>query len=76
MVNGYPQAVQAGITDAAQVAGDYTITHGAAAGGEQAVYTLTAVAGCTVTYTAATAATDNVNPITAAPQVVVDPNGC
>lgn len=76
MVNGYPQAVQAGITDAAQVAGDYQITHGTAAGGEEAVYTLTTGAGCTVTYTAATAAVENVNPITAAPKVVVDPNGC
>ena len=49
MVNGYPQAVQAGITDAARWR-VLPVTHGTAAGGEEAVYTLTTGAGCTVTY--------------------------
>ena len=76
MVNGYPTADEDGITTAAQVAGDYTITGGGTAGGSVLTYTLTTGAGCTVTYTAATAATENQNPITAAPAVVVTPGGC
>lgn len=75
MVNGYPQSVATGITSAAQVAGDYVITHGSAAGGQDAVYTLQT--NCTVTYTAATAdGADNTTDLASAPQVVVDKTGC
>jgi len=74
MVNGYPQSVALGITAAAQVAGDYSITHGTAAGGQDAVYELQT--NCNVTYTAATAGTDNTAPITATPVVAVDKTGC
>lgn len=74
MVNGYPTANAAGITASAQVAGDYVITGGGTAGGSALVYTLQA--GCTVTYTAATAAVDNDAPITATPLVVVDASTC
>jgi len=77
MVNGYPTADASGITSAAQVAGDYTITGGGTAGGAALVYTLTAGAGCTVTYTAASATVaDNTSDLASAPQVAVDPNGC
>jgi len=75
MVNGYPQSVATGITSAAQVAGDYVITHGSGAGGQDAVYTLQT--NCTVTYTAATAdGADNTTDLASAPQVVVDKTGC
>ncbi len=74
MVNGYPQATAGGIGAAAGVdAGDYTATGGAATGGATITYQLASggSATCQVTYTAATAATDNTAPITAPPQVVV-----
>ena len=68
MVNGYPTADAAGIILAAQISGnDYTIGTGAAAGGS--TITVSLRANCEVTYTAATAATDNTGPITAAPVV-------
>ena len=76
MVNGYPTANADGITLASQVSEDYVVSGGGTAGGSTLTYTLTAAAGCTVTYTAATAGTDNVNPITAAPVVAVDPDDC
>jgi MSHA pilin protein MshA len=77
MVNGYPTADGAGITLASQVSNDYTATGGGADGGDVLTFTLTpGTAGCTVTYTAATAAVQNQNPITAAPAVVVTPGGC
>ncbi|MEO4048500.1 prepilin-type N-terminal cleavage/methylation domain-containing protein [Pseudomonas sp. CAU 1711] len=76
MVNGYPQALAAGgITSAAGVdTTSYTPSGGAATGGSTVTYTIRT--NCTVTYTAATAATDNTAPITAAPVVVVNDGGC
>lgn len=86
MVNGYPTANAAGITVAAQIRGgtqtqfdngevDYVVSGGAAAtGGSTITYALRT--GCQVTYTAATAATDNTAPITAAPVVTVLDTGC
>lgn len=75
MVNGYPQSVATGITSAAQVAGDYTITHGAAAGGEDAVYELQT--NCNVTYTSATATgADNTTALDSTPVVAVVDSGC
>ena len=76
MVNGYPQALTSGgITSAAGVdTASYTPSGGGAAGGATVTYTIRA--NCTVTYTAATADTDNTAPITASPEVVVDESGC
>lgn len=74
MVNGYPTADAAGIVAAAQVAGDYTVSTGAATGNQPITFTLQT--NCLVTYTSANAATDNTAPITATPTVVVDPSGC
>ncbi|MEK9713145.1 MAG: type II secretion system protein [Thalassolituus sp.] len=75
MVNGYPTADASGITSAAQVAGDYVISGGGAAGGSALVYTLQT--NCTVTYTAATATgADNTTALSSAPTVVVDPSQC
>ena len=63
MVNGYPQANAAGILRAADVtATDYTVAGGGATGGSAITFTLDGV-DCTVTYTAATATTDNTGPI-------------
>ncbi|MFT6421483.1 MAG: MSHA pilin protein MshA [Thalassolituus sp.] len=74
MVNGYPTANAAGIGAAAQVTNDYAVSGGGTGGGD--VLTFTLQAGCTVTYTAATAAADNTAPITATPAVAVTPGGC
>lgn len=76
MVNGYPQALTTGgITSAAGVdTASYTPSGGGAAGGSVVTYTIRA--NCTVTYTAATAATDNTAPITASPVVTVTESGC
>ena len=74
MVNGYPTADAAGITAAAQVAGEYTISAGGTGGNVAITYTLQA--GCLVTYTSANAATDNVAPITATPDVAVTKTTC
>lgn len=74
MVNGYPQANATGITASAQVSEEYVASGGGTAGGSVLTYTLQA--GCTVTYTAATAAADNTAPITATPAVAVTPGGC
>jgi len=74
MVNGYPTANGVGIVAAAQVAGDYTVSTGGTAGGSTITFTLQT--NCLVTYTAATAATDNTAPITATPTVVVTPTDC
>lgn len=86
MVNGYPTADAAGVTVAAQVSAgtqaqydagsvDYVVSGGAAAtGGSTITYALQT--NCSVTYTAATAATDNTAPITAAPAVVTTVTGC
>lgn len=81
MVNGYPQALTTGGISAAVGivdTSDYTATGGAAAGGSTVTYQLTgkASATCQVTYKAATAATDNTAPITAAPVVVITNDGC
>jgi MSHA pilin protein MshA len=80
MVNGYPQAVAAGISGAVGVVSgvDYTATGGAATGGATITYQLTGSpsATCQVTYTAATAAVDNTGPITAPPVVDVTNGGC
>lgn len=79
MVNGYPQAIAGGISAAASVAAaDYTATGGGATGGSVITYQLTGnlSATCQVTYTAATAATDNTAPITASPVVTVTDSGC
>jgi MSHA pilin protein MshA len=75
MVNGYPQAIAAGITAAANVdVAAYTPSGGAAAGGSTITYTIRT--DCTVTYTAATADADNTAPITSAPLVAVTESGC
>ena len=75
MVNGYPTANAAGIVLAAQLSGDdYTIGTGAAAGGDEIIVSLRT--NCQVTYKAATAATDNTAPITAAPVVTVLDSEC
>ncbi|WP_137974772.1 prepilin-type N-terminal cleavage/methylation domain-containing protein [Pseudomonas sp. F(2018)] len=74
MVNGYPTADAAGITRAASVDSSYTPSGGGTAGGSVITYTIRA--SCFVTYTAATAATDNTAPITAPPQVQVTSSGC
>lgn len=75
MVNGFPQAIAAGITTAASVdTGSYTPSGGAATGGATITYTIRA--NCTVSYTAATAAVANTAPITAQPVVTVTQNGC
>ena len=74
MVNGYPTADADGIVAAAQVAGDYTVSTGGTAGGSNITFTLQT--NCLVTYTAATAGTDNTAPITATPTVLVTPGGC
>lgn len=85
MVNGYPIADAAGITAAAQISAgaqaafdagtvDYVVSGGGSAGGNAITYALRA--NCQVTYTAATAATDNTAPITAVPAVAVVLTGC
>jgi MSHA pilin protein MshA len=74
MVNGYPTANAAGIVAAAQVTNDYAVSGGGTGGGD--VLTFTLQTGCTVTYTAATAAVDNTAPITATPDVAVNPGNC
>ena len=76
MVNGYPTADAAGITAAAQVAGEYTISTGGATGGSSITYTLQT--GCLVTYTAATdgAGGANTSPIGASPDVAVTKTTC
>jgi MSHA pilin protein MshA len=74
MVNGYPTADADGITAAAQVAGDYTISTGGAAQTNTIVYTLQA--GCEVTYTPAQADVQDTAPITATPDVEVDDSTC
>ncbi len=66
MVNGYPQANATGIVAAAQVvATDYDMSTGAATGGSTIQFDIPGTSNCYVTYTAATAATDDVAPITA-----------
>jgi MSHA pilin protein MshA len=79
MVNGHPQAIAGGISAAAGItAADYTATGGGATGGSTITYQLAGnlSATCQVTYTAATAATDNTGPITASPVVNVTNSGC
>ena len=76
MVNGYPTANAAGITAAAQVAGEYSISAGGASGGNSITYTLQT--NCLVTYTAATDGTGgaNTSPIGASPDVQVTDSDC
>lgn len=74
MINGYPTADAAGITEAAQISDDYVPSAGGTAGGVDLVFTLQA--GCTVTYTSATATVANTAPITGTPEVVVDDDSC
>lgn len=74
MVNGYPTADAAGITLASQVSADYSPSGGGTDGGDVLTYTLRT--DCFVTYTAATAATDNTAPITASPVVGMTQSGC
>jgi len=77
MVNGYPTANAAGITAAAQVSEDYTVSGGGTAGNTGLVYTLTDAAGCTVTYTSAAATgAYNTTDLASAPVVAVDPDDC
>lgn len=80
MVNGYPQAVAGGISLAVGIVdtSDYTPSGGGALGGNVITYQLTSSpsATCQVTYKAATAATDDTAPITAAPVVTVTSGGC
>ena len=74
MVNGYPTADAAGITLAAQVSSDFTPDTGGNSGGDTLTYTLQT--SCTVSYTAATAASDNTAPITGSPAVTITSSGC
>lgn len=75
MVNGYPTANAAGISVAAQISSDdYTVSGGGTAGAATVTYTLQT--NCTVTYTAANAATDNTAPLTAPYAVAVTSSGC
>lgn len=75
MVNGYPTANAAGIVAAAQVdINDYAYDAGGAAGDDTITFTLQTA--CTVTYTAANAATDNTAPLTAPFAVVIVDTGC
>lgn len=81
MVNGYPTADAAGIQAAVGVVHntDFVVSGGAATGGATLNFGpvgLTSSATCRVVYTAATAATDNTAPITAAPVVTVATDGC
>ena len=77
MVNGYPTANAAGITAAAQVSLDYTVSGGGTTGATDLVNTLTTGTGCTVTYRSAEAdGADNTTDLASAPVVTVNPNGC
>lgn len=79
MVNGYPTANAAGIVAAVGVtSSDYGTTAGGTTGGSTITFQPVTGGGatCQVTYTAATAATDNTAPITAPVSVVVTSNGC
>jgi len=75
MVNGYPTANAAGIQLAAQIdTADYALSGGGTAGAAAVVFTIQA--GCTVTYTAANAATDNTAPLTATFTVAIADGSC
>ena len=85
MVNGYPTANAAGLTVAAQVSAgnqaafdagsvDYVVDAGGADGADTITYQLQA--NCSVTYTAANAATDNTPPLTAPIGVATVVTGC
>jgi MSHA pilin protein MshA len=75
MVNGYPTANAAGIQVAGQIdTADYALSGGGTAGASAAVFTIQT--GCTVTYTAANAATDNTAPLTATFLVAIDQTSC
>ncbi|OLF83652.1 MULTISPECIES: type II secretion system protein [Marinobacter] len=80
MVNGYPTADADGIVAAADVdtTNDFAIAGAGDTGGTAATFTIVGYTGgtCEVVYTAATADTDNTGPITAAPSVVADVDGC
>lgn len=75
MVNGYPTPNGAGILTAAGItASEFTVSGAAATGGSTIVVAIKT--NCSVSYTAANAATDNTAPLTAAYEVSLTTTGC